>query len=171
MRGVAIGAIVLVILFFNACSKDPDCTKTVPQSKLDAVNAAQLAIDNAIIDDYIIANDIENKLGPVQEINGIRYVITKEGSGLTPCLENNITITYTGRLMSNNTVFDSNLSGVSFPLNNLILGWQLSLPSFTRGTSVTLFVPSGYGYGPTGFLPRIPSNANLKFDITLTNIR
>jgi len=165
------GAIVLMAIIIASCSGGEDCTKVVQQSKLDAVNQAQLEIDNKIIDDYIIANDIENTLGPVQEINGIKYVITEEGSGVTPCLENNVVVTYKGKLLSDGSTFDSNLSGVSFPLNQLILGWQLAFPTFTKGTSVTLFIPSGYGYGPGGFPPRIPENANLIFDVDLTNVR
>ncbi len=161
------GAIALIAIIFSSCDSGTDCTKNVQQSKLDAVNAAQLEIDNKIIDDYIIANN----LGPVQEVNGIKYIIKTEGSGVIPCLENTVEVAYTGRLLSDGKTFDRNLSGVSFTLNQLILGWQLSFTSFTRGTSVTIFVPSGYGYGPNGFLPAIPANANLIFDVELKNVR
>lgn len=165
------GAIILIALVIASCDSGEDCTKVVQQSELDAVDASRLAIDNKIIDDYIIANDIANTLGPIQEVNGIRYVITKEGSGVTPCLENDVVVTYKGRLLSDGTTFDLNLSGVSFSLNQLILGWRLTFPTFTKGTSVTLFVPSGYGYGPGGFPPRIPENANLVFEVDLVNVR
>lgn len=165
------GAIMLIAIAIASCDSGEDCTKIVQQSKLDAVNAARLEIDNKIIDDYIIANDIENTLGPVQEVNGIKYVISQEGSGVTPCLENTVVFTYTGKLLSDGTTFDRNLSGISFTLSDLILGWQLTFPTFTKGTSVTLFVPSGYGYGPNGFLPRIPENANLIFSVELINVR
>ncbi|GAB1446455.1 hypothetical protein MASR2M41_22360 [Flammeovirgaceae bacterium] len=164
------GAIVLMAIVIASCNSGEDCTKVVQQSKLDAVDAAQLAIDKQIIDDYIVANNIANT-GTVQEVNGIKYVITKEGSGVTPCLENNVVVTYTGKLLSDGSTFDSNLSGVSFPLNQLILGWQLTFPTFTKGTSVTIFVPSGYGYGPVGFPPKIPPNSNLVFNVDLTNVR
>lgn len=171
MLRIVKGAIVLMAIIFTSCNSGKDCTKGVKQSELDAVDAAQLEIDRKIIDDYIIANDIENKLGPVQELNGIKYVITKEGSGVTPCLENNVVVTYTGKLMDDGSTFDSNKNGVNFPLNNLILGWKLTFPAFTKGTSVTLFVPSGYGYGPAGYPPRIPKNANLIFNVDLVNVR
>ena len=167
MKRIVIGVFVLVNLL-SGCDSGPDCTKTVQQSKLDEVNGAQLAIDKAIIDDYIVANSLSG----VQEVNGIKYIITKEGSGVTPCLENNITVSYTGRLLSDGTVFDKNLSGTTFPLNGLILGWQLSFPTFTKGTSVTIIIPSGYAYGSAGFPSAgIPANANLIFDVTIINIR
>ncbi len=165
MRKV-LGVIVIVIVLVS-CDKGSDCTRNVQQSILDGVDAAQLKIDQAIISDYIIAN----QLGTAQEANGIKYIISKEGSGVIPCLENTVTVSYTGKLLSNGSVFDSSLSGVAFPLNSLILGWQLSFPSFTRGTSATIFIPSGYAYGPTGIPGRIPANANLIFDITLVNVR
>jgi len=160
------GALALTITIIS-CSDDSDCSKIVSQDILDLVNEAQLAIDNAIIDDYILANSITD----VQEVNGIKYVITEEGSGLTPCLENTVSVIYKGKLMSNGNTFDSTLSPRDFPLNQLILGWQLSFPTFTRSTKATIFIPSGYGYGPTGFPPQIPANANLIFDIELVNVR
>lgn len=165
------GAIMLIAIAIASCDSGEDCTKIVQQSKLDAVNAARLEIDNKIIDDYIIANDIENTLGPVQEVNGIKYVISQEGSGVTPCLENDVVVTYTGKLLSDGTTFDRNLSGISFPLNQLVLGWQLTFPTFTKGTKATIFIPSGYAYGPSGFPPRIPENANLVFEVELVNVR
>lgn len=161
------GAILLMMVLFVSCNNNETCSKTVQQSKLDAVNAAQLAIDNAIIADYIQSNN----LGPVMEVNGIKYIIKTEGSGVTPCLENNVVVSYVGKLLSNGAVFDKNLSGASFPLSQLVLGWQLTFPTFTKGTSATIFVPSGYGYGPAGYPPTIPANANLIFDIDLSNVR
>jgi len=167
MKRMMVGAFVLISIL-NGCDSGPDCTKTVMQSALDGVDAAQLAIDNAIITDYIAANSLSG----VQEVNGIKYFISKEGNGATPCLENNVVVSYIGKLMSNGTVFDKNLTGVSFKLNNLILGWQLSLPSFTNGTTATILIPSGYGYGTTGVASAgIPPNANLIFEITILNIR
>jgi len=166
MKKIVMGAIVLVSLLAS-CDKGTDCTRNVQQSILDGIDAAQLKIDQAIIDDYIAAN----QLGPVKEANGIKYILTKEGSGVIPCLENNVTVKYSGKLLSNGSVFDKNPNGATFPLNKLVLGWQLSFTTFTKGTVATIFIPSGYAYGPTGIPGRIPANANLIFDITLDEVR
>ena len=169
MKGILVGAIAFGMIL-GSCNSESDCTKVVQQSVLDEVNAAQLAIDNAIIQDYIVANS--NSIGTVQEVNGIKYVITKEGSGVTPCLENSVMVAYTGRLLSNGQVFDKSLTGATFPLNQLILGWRLSFPSFTKGTVATIFIPSGYAYGVQGVPSAgIPANANLIFDVDLINVR
>ena len=166
MDRIGIAGIIGFMIILVSCDDGSSCTKNVNQSELDEVNAAQLEIDNAIIQDYITSNN----LGTIQEINGIKYILTTEGNGVTPCLENNVTVIYTGRLLSNGTIFDKNLSGIDFPLNNLILGWKLSFPSFTKGTVATIFVPSGYGYGTKGNGP-IPANANIMFNIELVNVR
>lgn len=158
----------MLAFVISSCNDDSECAKSVSQDLLDQVNKAQLAIDNAIIADYIAANGITD----VKEVNGIKYVITKEGSGVSPCLGNSVSVLYKGKLVSNGTTFDSSqINPAEFPLNQLILGWQLTFPSFTKGTVATIFIPSGYGYGSAGFPPRIPANANLIFDIELVNVR
>lgn len=160
-------AVLSLATVLASCGDNADCTKAVSQQLIDNVNAAQLAIDNAIITDYITANNITG----VQEVNGIRYVIKKQGSGVSPCLENDVQVIYKGTFLSNGETFDSTLSPVQFPLNQLILGWQMTFPAFSKDTQVTIFIPSGYAYGPNGFPPRIPANAILIFDIELVNVR
>lgn len=158
----------VLVLVLEGCKDSGDCSRSVSQDFLNGIDQAQLAIDNALITDYIIANGITG----VQEVGGIRYVITKEGNGVLPCLENSVSVLYKGKLLSNGNTFDSTLiDPVVFPLNQLILGWQVTFPNFQVGTVATIFIPSGYGYGPTGFPPRIPANANLIFDIELVNVR
>ena len=39
-----------------------------------------------------------------------------------------------------------------------------------EGSSVTLYVPSGLGYGPEGSKPAIPPNANLIFEFKLNTV-
>lgn len=160
---------IIATAFISSCSDDSSCTREVSQDLLDAVDKAQLAIDNKLIDDYITAN----KISGVQEINGIKCVIQKEGDGLIPCLENTVVVTYKGSFMSNGNVFDSRqLSPAEFPLNALVLGWRMTFPSFPKGTKAILYLPSGYGYGPSGFPQgNIPPNANLIFEIELLNVR
>ena len=102
----------------------------------------------------------------------MRYVISTQGTGKAPCLESNITIIYSGRLMSNGTVFDSAVNPVSFPLNNLIIGWKLGLLAVSKGATITLYIPSGYAYGSVAKKDAtgktiIPADSNLIFDISL----
>jgi FKBP-type peptidyl-prolyl cis-trans isomerase len=137
------------------------CTQQVPAADIAAVNQTQLAKDVAFIDAYLAG------LGITAIKDGaMRYVITTPGTGKAPCLESDITVTYSGKLMTNGNVFDSSLNPVTFPLNGLILGWKLGLLNVSRGASVTLYIPSGYAYGATA-KTNIPANSNLVFDLTL----
>jgi FKBP-type peptidyl-prolyl cis-trans isomerase len=53
----------------------------------------------------------------------------------------------------------------------LILGWLLVLPTVPAGSKLTLYIPSGLGYGEAGGANgKIPSNANLIFEIEFVAI-
>lgn len=164
MRRIILNLGIVALLL--GCNPDDTCTKTVAESELSAVDQTRLAADIITIDSYLAANSID----AIEEPHGVRYVITKQGDGPTPCLESTIRVIYSGRLFSG-TVFDSSTTPVSFRLNQLIIGWKLVLPITQAGSKVTLYIPSGYGYGPQGGGGgTIPSNANLIFDIELVEI-
>ncbi len=146
------------------CSED-ECTARVAQSRLDAVNQTKLAEDIAAIDAYLDAAGIT----AVEDPTGMRYVVTLQGTGAKPCLESSITFTYKGMLLADGSVFDESTSGLTYPLNRLILGWQIVLPQLNAGTKVTLYIPSGYGYGPNA-LSGIPANSNLVFEVELVSV-
>jgi hypothetical protein len=81
-----------------------------------------------------------------------------------------ITVRYTGWLADTGAVFDT--TGVAgnpatFPLGNLIQGWQQGLIGMQVGGIRRLDIPSPLGYGPTGSPPTIPGNARLVFQIEL----
>ena len=131
--------------------------------------AEQLIRDVAIIDKYISDNGITNV---VQDPSGLRYVITTAGTtgGVKPTIANQISVQYTGKLLSTGGVFDQHTTAVTFPLSSLIQGWQIAFPLFPIKTKATLFIPSGLGYGTTGS-GSIPANANLIFDVFLFDVK
>jgi len=124
----------------------------------------QMEIDLAIIDNYLAGKGIIANVDP----SGLRYVISKQGTGATPTLQDVVNVDYVGTLLSNGSEFDAN-TGVEFPLNNLIKGWQIGFLLLNEGSEATLYIPSGLAYGTTP--PRgIPLNANLIFDVTLNSV-
>lgn len=158
-------AFILIGIFALLVScRDEECTTRVPQSRLDAVNQAKLTQDVAAIDVFLDDAGIT----AIEDPSGMRYVITLEGTGTKPCLESAITFKYKGMLMDG-TVFDESTTGLTYPLKNLILGWQIVLPKLKAGTKATLYIPSGFGYGPAA-LPGIPANSNLIFEIELLSV-
>lgn len=168
MKYLVVLAIVVGIGVFPGC-EDLPCNKTVDQARLDAVDQAQLEKDKAAIDAYLRTNNIIALADP----SGIRYVVRQQGFGGTPCLENQVSTTYVGKLMDTGKEF--NAATTEFRPKDLILGWQIMLPQFPKGTKITLYIPSGYGYGvdgsKSGSTYIVPPNANLIFELEIKNIR
>lgn len=106
--------------------------------------------------------------GPV-EVPELRFDDTVEGTGEVVLEGQTVTIHYTGALASDGTVFDSSVGGepATFPLDNLIQGWQEGIPGMKIGGTRRLFIPSALGYGAAGSGSAIPANADLVFDIEL----
>ncbi len=164
--------LMAVVLIGFSCNKNEDPI-ALPIDE-------QIAIDLDIIKSYLEDNNIINALndcitGDVNEspnCNGdVSYVLHEEGSGLVP--PNNSTtkmvVSYKGRLLDTGEEFDAGDS-VEFSLGGLIVGWQLLLIEMQEGDSVTMYIPSSYGYGFNGLSPDIPSNANLIFDMKLHQV-
>ncbi len=116
-----------------------------------------------------------NAPGATQHSSGVFYVIASPGSGGTPSVCSSVTVKYTGSLL-NGTVFDSNSTGFSSMLGQLIPGWQKGLPLIKAGGSITLYIPPSLGYGSqdirnSGGAIVIPGNSYLKFTIDLTAVQ
>ncbi|MBX2896650.1 MAG: FKBP-type peptidyl-prolyl cis-trans isomerase [Cyclobacteriaceae bacterium] len=172
------------LLFVQSCKKDvddngPKCTKEVAESKLTAPNQDKIASDLVLIEQYLADNGID--IATTQIKNNVRYRISELGTGETPCIESNIKIKYRGRLMRSGYIFDPDQETMrdvnwqerelTYNLSSLITGWQIVLPSIPIGSKLTLYIPSGYGYGTSGSLSgSVPVNANLIFEIELLEI-
>lgn len=131
---------------------------------VDVMFDEQLVYDSALINNYLIENEIE----ALQHESGVRYVMTEEGSGDSPSSNDVVNVIYEGRFLSGE-VFDSNSSGISFLLANLIPAWQSTIPLMKEGGKMTIYAPSGHCYGVDG-RSNIPPNASLIFDIELVNV-
>ena len=125
----------------------------------------QLAKDIEIIDAYLD----ENSITANEHESGLRYVMNVEGTGDSPVLVNSVTVTYEGTFLNGGT-FDSNSTGITFPLQNLIESWQIAIPLMKEGGSMTIYAPSGLCYGASGTTNGIPPNANMIFNIDLIEI-
>ncbi|WP_380168121.1 FKBP-type peptidyl-prolyl cis-trans isomerase [Jannaschia sp. R86511] len=91
-----------------------------------------------------------------------------EGDGDEVQATDTVTIHYSGVLAADGTPFDSSWdrgAPTSFPLSNLIQGWQQGLTGVPVGSRVVLQVPAELGYGEAGSPPTIPADAPLVFVI------
>lgn len=120
--------------------------------------------DNAVqIQEYITANNLD-----AQELDdsGLFYVVTKEGNGEFPTINDNVTVHYEGFFLDGE-IFDSSIARgtpATFPLTGVIVGWQIGIPKISKGGTGTLIIPSNLAYGPNG-RGSIPGNAVLVFNV------
>lgn len=125
----------------------------------------QLAVDTALIDDFLNANNISAQVDP----SGLRYVIHEQGSGLTPELASGIVASYEGTFLDGE-VFDSN-DEFTFRLSNMIEGWIIGLPYIQEGGNISLYIPSGLAYGTRGTASgSIPPNTVIAFSVQIIDI-
>lgn len=138
---------------------------------------ATLTLFSSCREDYTAENEAEiqqyiadNNLNAISVGDGLYYTMDRVGTGATPNINSSITLNYRG-YYTDGEQFDANTgSPVTFPLANLIEGWQRGLQYFKAGGKGKLLIPSHLGYGatpPAGIRP----NAVLLFDIELISVQ
>ncbi|MBX2892163.1 MAG: FKBP-type peptidyl-prolyl cis-trans isomerase [Saprospiraceae bacterium] len=140
--------LALVGFLFFSCNKDKTLT---PEE--------QLQEDIRIIQQYLA----DKNLTATATSSGLHHIIAEAGTGGHPTLQSNVKVKYKG-YFTNGSVFDENTS--TFPLSNLITGWQEAIPLLQKGGKGIFLLPSYLAYGPSGLGP-IPPNTVLIFDIEL----
>ena len=122
----------------------------------------QSCLDEIKINQYLT----ENGLTAESSASGLYYTIEEEGIGnAKPTLSDVVEVSYNGYLLDGR-VFDGAVT--SFPLSNVIAGWQEGIRLFKKEGKGRLFIPAALAYGdqpPPGSI--IPENAVLVFDIEL----
>ena len=155
MKKIILFLSVCFILFISGgCIKnDEGCQEKTVQSE----DAAMLSFAAS------------NSITATKHSSGMYYEIINPGSGPMPTMSSTLKVKYTGKL-TNGTIFDQQIvTPISFPLNGVILGWQLGLPLIKKGGVIKLIIPSSYGYGCTGKGP-IPGYSILFFEIELIDV-
>jgi FKBP-type peptidyl-prolyl cis-trans isomerase FklB len=108
------------------------------------------------------------KEGVVTLPSGLQYRVIAEGRGRAPEVGDTVTVNYRGTLVDG-TEFDSSQrqgEPASFPLGNVIAGWQEALPLMQEGAQWQLVVPPDLAYGEGGPL----AHQTLLFDIELVSV-
>lgn len=151
--------VLLAIVLFSACERD---------EVFD--DAEQLAIDIALIEEYLAENNIVADTLP----SGIRIAIQDEGTGSKPEFGSSIFLHYRGYFLDG-TQFDTSLDNPSpwevvLGRGDVIRGWTLALPELAEGSNATIYIPSGLAYGNLRRL-NIPPNSVLIFDLNILDVR
>jgi peptidylprolyl isomerase len=85
-----------------------------------------------------------------------------------------VEVFYTGRLVKDGHLFDSNVGKEPFEVNvgagKVIRGWDQGLPGMKVGGKRKLRIPADLAYGKRS-LPEIPADSDLEFEIELVRIK
>jgi FKBP-type peptidyl-prolyl cis-trans isomerase FklB len=121
--------------------------------------------------DFLAAN--KKKKGVVERPSGLQYEVIKDGTGKNPAATDTVEVNYRGTLIDG-TEFDSSYKRgepATFPVNQVIQGWQEVLPLMKVGSHWKVYVPSNLAYGERGAGGDIGPNETLVFEIELLAIK
>ncbi|MFO7258749.1 MAG: FKBP-type peptidyl-prolyl cis-trans isomerase [Bacteroidota bacterium] len=125
---------------------------------------AQFKKDSTAIKTYLADNEQE-----FQYYSDIWYAIDEPGIGVHPTPFQFVSGEYKLSLLSNPGTVLEQSTLTQHPIPDLIDGLRVAIPLLREGGKAKFIIPSGLGYGPSGF-GSVPSNANLLFEFTLTGI-
>ncbi|PBQ34453.1 peptidylprolyl isomerase [Sphingobacteriaceae bacterium] len=102
--------------------------------------------------------------------SGLKYVMEKEGSGLSPKATDEVTVYYRGTF-TDGKEFDGNIGKepATFRLNGVIPGWTEALQLMKPGGKALLYVPYTIGFGENGG-GRMPPKTDMIFEIELLKV-
>ena len=104
---------------------------------------------------------------------GLEIEDIKKGDGATVKPGDTVTAHYVGVSYSTGTEFDSSWSRgqpATFPLAQVIPGWQQGIPGMKVGGRRRLVIPPDLGYGESGQPPDIGPNETLIFVVDLVSV-
>lgn len=137
------------------------------KAKADSASTGNLSAGKAYLTDYKSKKDV------ISLDNGMAYKVIKSGSGVQPKSSDTVTAHYTGKLIDG-TTFDSSIprgQPSSFPLANVIKGWQEILPMMKIGSKWEVVIPPQLAYGERGAGKAIGPMATLVFEIELLEVK
>jgi len=144
----------------------------VKEAEQSKENAAKSAVGRQQGQAFLAENG--KRAGVFTLPSGLQYEVLKAGADNTrPVLASKVKCHYTGTLI-NGTKFDSSVDRgepITFPLANVIRGWQEGLQLMTVGSKWKLFIPADLAYGdnpPPGGV--ITPGATLVFDVELLGV-
>jgi FKBP-type peptidyl-prolyl cis-trans isomerase FkpA len=110
------------------------------------------------------------KITAQQTGKGTFVVVREQGTGASVNDEDTVTVKYTGRMLANDSVFQS--STYTFPLGEgaVIAGWDEGIKLFKVGGKGTLYIPGFLAYGANA-RPPFKAFEALIFDIEVTDAK
>jgi len=177
-RAVFVAAAVLVALVLAwFLTRGGDKKKTVTTSSSTTSAPPSTALSSAAGKPCLAVSDplppgapqVPVKVGPPP--TGLVKEDLKQGSGVTVSPSATVTVNYIGVACSTGKIFDSSYSRnqtATFPLGQVIKGWQNGIPGMKVGGQRLLGVPPDQGYGPSGQGTTIAPDETLWFVVQVT---
>ncbi len=147
--------IALFLVLFISCDSDDG-----PNVVKDFRDANEAEITNYITN---------NNLTAIRSNSGLYYVIENLGTGENPTASSSVTVAYKGYYTDGTTFDASDDDGITFSLNQVILGWTEGIQYFKEGGNGILLVPSHLAYGSNNY-NGIPGGSVLVFEVNLKSI-
>ena len=157
---ISLFLIIAGIVLLLACSKSDS---NDPQSNACNISASYKNDSSATQRAQMIAFCNNNGITYTIHPSGILYQIITPGDTAKPNLCTSLTMTYTGKLMTG-IQFDKGT--ITFPLKDLIVGWQIAVPLIGKGGKIKMVIPSSLAYGPNPNRD-IPANSPLYFEMSI----
>jgi FKBP-type peptidyl-prolyl cis-trans isomerase len=147
------------------------------------IRVKQLGKDLALIDEYLAANNIN----AVKIDSGMRYVITKPGTGENCKSGQIVSVDYIGTFLDGKCFDTSNAEAakakgvfvegrpyepyeVTIDRSSVIRAWHQGLKLLNKGAKATFYIPSEQAYGSRG-RGAIKPNTVLVFDIEIVDVK
>ncbi|MDB5005240.1 MAG: Peptidylprolyl isomerase [Mucilaginibacter sp.] len=159
-----------------------DRDKEIAAAKAEGAKIEAQEAVNA--DKYIADNKLVVKTTP----SGLKYKITKLGTGPKPVAGDTVYVNYLGHTLDGK-VFDTSIeaeakkTGLAQPgrvyeplhfalgTEGIIAGWNESFPLLNAGSKATLIIPSKLAYKENAAGPGIPPYSTLVFDVELVKVK
>ncbi len=123
------------------------------------------------VDKEILAFIAKKGWKAVKHESGLYVVTDNPGEGTTrPVITDEVTVFYAGYLLDGLKFDGTTTFPATFPLNQLIDGWQIGIPMFGKGGKGKLIIPSHLAYGNRD-IPVIPGGSTLVFEIELVDFK
>jgi FKBP-type peptidyl-prolyl cis-trans isomerase len=119
------------------------------------------------IEDYLAAKKINAQKTP----EGTYVVIKEQGTGVQAEKLKYLSVKYAGRLMSNDSTFDSGIYPYQMGTYSVVQGWDDAFKLFKEGGKGTLYIPAYRAYGKQGQQGSIIGpDAALIFEVELLSV-
>ncbi|NER12153.1 peptidylprolyl isomerase [Leptobacterium flavescens] len=177
-------AVQVMTDYFDGVAKREEEAKKIREEKIAAASEAAMKL----------VKEFESQKGQAKELpSGLKVFYINQANGQKPATGQNVLVNYAG-YFTDGRLFDSNIKEIEelhnkynavkeqrggyFPVPmtyspeaNLIPGFREGLQQLKVGDKARVFVPSHLGYGSAGAGGVIPPNADLVFDLEITEIK